>query len=234
MEYQVYITTNNINGKKYIGKHNGKNVNYLGSGKILKDAINKYRKENFKKEIIYTCKSEKEAYEKELELSEIYDVVNNSDWYNLKYGGVGFLSGENHPMFGIAKSKEHKEKLSLANIGQIHSIDQNKKHSEKMKGEGNPQYGKFGKDHPSSGHKKTKEGLRNISETQKNRIRTPEEKQKLSEGRKGKGLKERNSMSDPEKRKKVGESKIGRKRYYREDGSFYMSYPSNPIDPRGI
>jgi len=32
-----------------------------------------------------------------------------------------------------------------------------------------------------------------------------------------------NSVSDPEKRKKVSDSKKGRKRIYREDGTFYMS-----------
>lgn len=35
----IYITTNLINGKKYIGQKKGYNDTYLGSGKILKLAI---------------------------------------------------------------------------------------------------------------------------------------------------------------------------------------------------
>ena len=54
--YYVYITTDLINGKKYIGVSNNKNVYYktyyIGSGKLLKLAIQKYGRKNFKKEII--------------------------------------------------------------------------------------------------------------------------------------------------------------------------------------
>jgi len=232
MEYHVYITTNNINGKKYLGKHNGKNPNYLGSGTILKDAIKKYGKYNFSKEIVYICQTDEEAYVKERELSIAFNIVEDDMWYNLRYGGEGFLSGINHPMFGVPKTEEQRALLSMANIGHEMSDDTKMKISKANSGEGNSQYGKFGKDHPASGHKKTPCGLNRISEAQKKRIRSDEEKLKLSENRKGKGLGENNSMSNPHYRKKVGDSKIGRKRYYREDGSFYMTYPDNPIDPR--
>ena len=50
----VYKTTNLLNGKVYIGKHETYDINddYLGSGKILKYALKKYGSINFKKEII--------------------------------------------------------------------------------------------------------------------------------------------------------------------------------------
>ena len=52
MEHYIYLTTNLINGKKYIGKHFGAICDsYLGSGTLLQRAIAKYGKENFKKEI---------------------------------------------------------------------------------------------------------------------------------------------------------------------------------------
>ena len=122
MKAFVYITTNLINGKKYLGKHNGKHEGYLGSGTILKTAIKKYGKENFKREIIKECLSDKEAYELEKELSKKWNIVSDSNWYNMKIGGEGFESGKLHPMFGLPKSSAHKEKLSLANQGKILSI----------------------------------------------------------------------------------------------------------------
>lgn len=37
MHYTVYVITNNINRKVYIGKHQTKDINddYMGSGKLL-------------------------------------------------------------------------------------------------------------------------------------------------------------------------------------------------------
>ena len=67
MNHYVYETTNLINGKKYIGKRSCKcpieEDKYIGSGTILKVAIKKYGKENFKKEILQICENEEMAFE---------------------------------------------------------------------------------------------------------------------------------------------------------------------------
>jgi hypothetical protein len=223
MKAFVYITTNLINGKKYLGKHNGKHEGYLGSGTILKTAIKKYGKENFKREIIKECLSDKEAYELEKELSEKWNIVSDSNWYNMKIGGEGFESGKLHPMFGLPKSSAHKVKLSLANQGKILSIKTKEKISNALIGEKNAMYGKKQNNHPAYGHTKTIEGLKNISKAQKGRIRTVEEIEKFKVSRIGKAMGDKNSMANPENRKKVALSKIGKKRHYREDGSFYMA-----------
>lgn len=49
----IYLTTNLINGKKYIGQHNGSiKDNYLGSGVLLVKAIEKYEKKILKKKFL--------------------------------------------------------------------------------------------------------------------------------------------------------------------------------------
>lgn len=86
MFYTVYKTTNNINMKVYIGKHQTKNLDdgYLGSGKLLKAAIKKYGKESFSKEILFIFDNEQEMNEKEKEMVKI-----GANTYNLCEGGRG-------------------------------------------------------------------------------------------------------------------------------------------------
>lgn len=219
----VYITTNLINGKKYLGKHNGNNSNYLGSGTLLKQAINKYGKENFKLEKIYDNLSDENAFEIEKNLSIELNIVESDEWYNLKFGGEGFSSGKLHPMYGVPKSDSHRKKLSQANLGKKYSDERNKKISLSMTGSGNPLYGIKGENHPSFGHKKTEECKKRISESKKGKLKSKECIEKIKNNRKGKGIGTSNAMSNPKNVEKVRQTKIGRKRIYREDGSFYMS-----------
>ena len=60
----IYKTTNLINGKIYVGMHSTDNLNdgYLGSGWILKQAIKKYGKENFKGEVLLVLSNRKLLY----------------------------------------------------------------------------------------------------------------------------------------------------------------------------
>jgi hypothetical protein len=68
IKYTIYKTTNLINNKIYVGQHSviEKNDVYLGSGFLLKKAIKKYGKENFKKEILEYCDSKIEMSKKEI------------------------------------------------------------------------------------------------------------------------------------------------------------------------
>ena len=87
MYYLIYKITNQINGKSYIGKHQTEDLydDYMGSGKLLKRAIEKYGIENFTKYII-------EIYDTEQKMNlaeKILVVTDNEISYNLCSGGHG-------------------------------------------------------------------------------------------------------------------------------------------------
>ena len=90
MFYIVYKITNQIDGKFYIGSHKTKdlNDNYMGSGKYLKRAIDKYGVDNFTKEVLYVFETPEEMYAKEAEIVN-EDFLATENTYNLKIGGFG-------------------------------------------------------------------------------------------------------------------------------------------------
>lgn len=84
----VYLITNNINGKIYVGVHSTDNLmdGYMGSGVLISKAIEKYGVENFTKEIIRFCDNIRDAYDLE---SIIVDEKFTKDnlTYNMRTGG---------------------------------------------------------------------------------------------------------------------------------------------------
>jgi len=85
--YTIYKTTNKINGKIYIGKHQTKDPNdtYLGSGKLLWNSINKYGIENFEKEILFVFDTEAEMNNKESELVTDEFVLESTNYNTLSW-----------------------------------------------------------------------------------------------------------------------------------------------------
>jgi hypothetical protein len=108
MFFIIYKTTNLINGKTYTGKHKTKDLDdgYLGSGKILNYAIQKYGKENFHKEILHFCKSEKHMNI----LEKILVVPDPEINYNLCPGGKGGFGYINASILTVEKRKENGKK----------------------------------------------------------------------------------------------------------------------------
>jgi len=157
--HTVYKTTNLVNGKIYIGVHstNDENDSYLGSGKKIQNAIKKYGRHNFKKEILYVFDSAEEAYLTERQIVNS-DFIKSNENYNVSIGGYGTGPGELANVFG------HKWTLS--------EITKEKIRQSKL-GEKNPMYGGLsdahkgklklvmrekasrGKDHPNFGKKLT-------------------------------------------------------------------------------
>jgi hypothetical protein len=89
MLYTVYQITNKNNGKIYVGVHKTKDIDndpYMGSGKLIKEAIKKHGKESFDKYIIAVYNEPYAAYEHESILVN-EDFVNDPNTYNLTLGG---------------------------------------------------------------------------------------------------------------------------------------------------
>lgn len=90
MFYTVYQITNKINGKIYIGKHQTTDIEdgYMGSGKILRRAQEKYGIENFEKQILHVYETEEEMNLREKQLvTEEFCMLEST--YNLCEGGKG-------------------------------------------------------------------------------------------------------------------------------------------------
>lgn len=86
----LYITTNLVNGKRYIGAKTfdarGAWKNYMGSGKAFLQAMKKYGKENFRKIIVSIHYSKEELYREEEKLIKFFNAVNDKNYYNLSQG----------------------------------------------------------------------------------------------------------------------------------------------------
>ena len=188
----IYKITNIINNKIYIGQK----INpqkwykyYWGSGLIIKRAIKKWGRNNFKKEVVCECSSQEELDSKEAYYIKLYESYIPEIGYNiLKYGKTtkGFKAYDAWIRdYGEDYAKERWEKKCKA-------------HSKNMKGklvrEKNPMFGKkISKEHNkilesyrSIGYKHTEETKKKISQAKKAQGKklTVEQRNKLSEVRK--------------------------------------------------
>ena len=150
----IYITTNLLNGMKYIGQHSSNTFdkNYYGSGKLIKQALKEYGRENFKCEIIEWCSSYEEINEREIYWINYYNADANDEFYNLAYGGSNSkyaLRGENHPWYNKKHSKDSLIKMSQSKTGQnnpmygrTQSEETKQKIGDAQRGDKNHMYGK--------------------------------------------------------------------------------------------
>lgn len=111
-EFIVYKYTNLHNGLIYIGiTSQGLEKRWKDgyrSNKRLQYAIDKYGKENFKREILYDNLTKEEACQLEIETIALLDATNPRIGYNIAIGGTA-------PMYNRKHTKETKEKLSILN-----------------------------------------------------------------------------------------------------------------------
>lgn len=128
----IYKITNLINGKIYIGqttttlekrwKRHTWTCTQKNPRMAITHAINKYGKENFTIELIYTASSISELNEKEIFYIKLFDSL-SPNGYNLSIGGMNRVHSE-----------ETRKKISESNKGRIVSDETRRKSSESHKG----------------------------------------------------------------------------------------------------
>lgn len=150
----VYLTTNLLNGKQYVGQHlhDGFDKGYKGSGIAITNAINKYGWDNFKCEVLCWCGTQTQLNEAEDNYIKLLGTM-SPNGYNLKGGG-----SKGKPC------KESRVKLSESLKKRYANPEERKKTSEASK--------KIWKNEET--HKKA-------SEAQTNRYKDQEERKKTSE-----------------------------------------------------
>ena len=187
----IYLTTNLINGMKYIGQHSAKEFDkyYYGSGVLIKKALSEYGVENFKCEIIEWCDTFEELNEREKYWIRYYNADLDDNFYNRAMGGSNSkfcLRGKNHPWYNRKHSEESLKKMSKS-----------------KQGENNPMYGKHHTD-------ETKEKMRESQLGDKNHMYGQSEKSYWF-----------NKHRDEETKRKISENRILNRVAAKENNPFY-------------
>lgn len=114
----VYLTSNNINGKVYVGQKTSDEYipTYLGSGLLIREAVEEFGFENFTNIIIDTADSKDELDEKERHYICLYKEKYGDDCYNIGSGNAGdplkYATEERKEEFRQKMTKINKERCS--------------------------------------------------------------------------------------------------------------------------
>ena len=166
--YFVYLTTNLITDKQYVGEHGTDNIDndkYLGSGRILNIAIKKYGRNSFKIDILQFFNSKKEAFDAQEKFIKLFNTL-SPNGYNID------IKGGSRPT--NSPNEETKEKIGKANKDHKHTDEAKRKFSEARKGK------KFSEIHKSNlskaliGHKVSSETKEKIGKANTGKIKSQE------------------------------------------------------------
>lgn len=133
--YVLYEHKNKINGKRYIGVTNNTTKRWYGQGKHYDGcpafwaAIQKYGWDNFEHKVLIYDLTREEASRLEKHFIERFKTRDKAFGYNLAEGGTDAptMTGKHH-------SERTRQKIREGNLGKKHSEEQNRRHSEHMKG----------------------------------------------------------------------------------------------------
>lgn len=160
--YSVYIHTNQINGKMYIGVTCKKNLNnrwHKGNGYKYNthfwNAIQKYGWDHFDHEVFASNLTEEEASNMERLLIKAFKTTDPEFGYNIADGGINnrSLSGEHNPFYNKIPTQAIEASVK-SRIGKALSIEHRRSISEGMKG-----------------YQKTEEHRRKLGDSQRGQVR---------------------------------------------------------------
>jgi group I intron endonuclease len=163
--YEIYLITNNLNDKKYVGLTSqgylSRFTSHCSQGFYLTSTIKKYGKENFNIQVLATAPNKEEAAKLEIQFIKEYNCITPIG-YNISEGG----STPCH-------TQSVKDKISKSSKGKKKSPEHtiaiqkaSKLNGEKRKGIDRPEF--------------TEEWKHNMSEAAKGKVHTEEHKANIS------------------------------------------------------
>lgn len=168
MFYYLYEIRNNLNGKIYIGVHKSNSLDneYMGSGKVIKAAIEKYGLENFSKTILEHFHTSEAMFAREKEIVTD-EFLEREDVYNLRRGGMGGFDYINKSEISKFKGKKHsdetKAKIAKSLTGKKLSAETKKKISNNNWSKRDPDSQRKHVTSVSAGRIKTEDEIKKIS-----------------------------------------------------------------------
>lgn len=225
----IYVITNKINSKRYVGQSKDIEDRWNGHKNLLRKnkhdnrhlqwAWNKYGEENFEFSKLEECEPVRKILKnREQFWMDILEVYNPEKGYNQR------PAAENN--LGFKHTEEGRKKISKANKGRKLSIDTKRKISESRKGKKLSEETKKKLSEKNTGKTLSEKTRKKISETSKGRKRSEETKTKMSQAHKGKSrpkhshehiqnvINSRKRNAKPlseESRKRMSEAKKGKK-----------------------
>ena len=118
----IYKTTNLVNGKIYVGKHEAAafDTKYIGSGVVFSKALKKYGKENFECVLLEAVDSKEELNIREKYWIAEFKARDKRIGYNINEGGEGNPGYKHTDAFKAAMS-EKKKKYKWYTNGEIYT-----------------------------------------------------------------------------------------------------------------
>ena len=166
MTYYLYVKTHNKTGLKYLGQTTQQHPHkYRGSGTRWIHHLRKHGYD-YSTEILKECVDKHELRTWGLYYSNLWNVVKDQNWANLKPEEAD----------GGQQSEESKRKIGLASKGRKQSIEARKINSEKNSGKNNPM---FGKTHTIEARKRISEARKGKPSPAKGKTMSDEQKEKI-------------------------------------------------------
>ena len=135
----IYIINHKQKNKIYIGQKKGPpedSKSYLGSGKKITRAVEKYGEKEFDKKIICVVEAHDSVFRKRIDSLERffikeYNATDRNSGYNIATGGVGGnASGDRHYMYGKKMPIETSKKISEKKTGSKRDLRSRQKQSQ--------------------------------------------------------------------------------------------------------